>query len=390
MTYPYPWSGDINVDPASVPSPVYATRDASGNVELAIPSSSAGGDDYDSTGRLVLESYQRPQYGPYGETMRMMNRTPQAKTMIAWYHPADPAENYDAATNPMHTSADVWIGAHYAAQDDEVDAHGHWSLEVPDDEGHLRSRFGIDWINQTTKARGVDKTHAYFANCDLSHAQGDGAIFRVHSGAGSADRTIEFSAYGSTGLTSPGYMDPLKRRWHLLANQTAEAGSNAGTDFLIRRFADNGDVLGTLLFAKRSTGQITLGELNAEAARLAIRWAGGTVDHGIYTYPDAAPSSGKAHWGARCATTSDRVMDVRLGSDAQSRFRMSGVGLMEWGDGTAAIDCTFYRVGAARLGVSGCDLEWAATGKGPVIRSPDGTKYRITVANGGALSTVAA
>jgi lysophospholipase L1-like esterase len=32
MTYPYPWSDDINVDPASVPSPVYATRDASGNV----------------------------------------------------------------------------------------------------------------------------------------------------------------------------------------------------------------------------------------------------------------------------------------------------------------------------------------------------------------------
>lgn len=28
-----------------------------------------------------------------------------------------------------------------------------------------------------------------------------------------------------------------------------------------------------------------------------------------------------------------------------------------------------------------------ATGKGPVLRSPDGTKYRIKVANGGALST---
>lgn len=32
MPHPYPWSGDINVDPASVPSPVYATLDASGNV----------------------------------------------------------------------------------------------------------------------------------------------------------------------------------------------------------------------------------------------------------------------------------------------------------------------------------------------------------------------
>ena len=32
MPYPYPWSGDIEIDPASVPSPVYGTRDANGNV----------------------------------------------------------------------------------------------------------------------------------------------------------------------------------------------------------------------------------------------------------------------------------------------------------------------------------------------------------------------
>ena len=33
------------------------------------------------------------------------------------------------------------------------------------------------------------------------------------------------------------------------------------------------------------------------------------------------------------------------------------------------------------------DLAWVSIGRGPVIRSPDGTRYRITVANGGALST---
>lgn len=32
MPYPYPWSSDIEIDPASVPSPVYAIKDASGNV----------------------------------------------------------------------------------------------------------------------------------------------------------------------------------------------------------------------------------------------------------------------------------------------------------------------------------------------------------------------
>ncbi len=39
--------------------------------------------------------------------------------------------------------------------------------------------------------------------------------------------------------------------------------------------------------------------------------------------------------------------------------------------------------------ITGADLEFAANGKGPVVRSPDGTRYRINVANGGALSTTA-
>jgi hypothetical protein len=35
------------------------------------------------------------------------------------------------------------------------------------------------------------------------------------------------------------------------------------------------------------------------------------------------------------------------------------------------------------------DLKWQANGRGPVIKSPDGTSYRIVVANGGALSASA-
>lgn len=35
------------------------------------------------------------------------------------------------------------------------------------------------------------------------------------------------------------------------------------------------------------------------------------------------------------------------------------------------------------------DFEAATVGKSLVVKSPDGTRYRVTVANGGALSTVA-
>src|SRR5690606_20794719 len=93
----------------------------------AWPSSPGGGDSYDSTTRLTLESYQRPEFGAWGESMRFLNKTVQAKTMIAWYHPVDPDEPWDPDTNPMNPIADVWVGAHWGGQTDGTGIHGHWS-----------------------------------------------------------------------------------------------------------------------------------------------------------------------------------------------------------------------------------------------------------------------
>lgn len=42
-----------------------------------------------------------------------------------------------------------------------------------------------------------------------------------------------------------------------------------------------------------------------------------------------------------------------------------------------------------RLGISGGDIEIQEANKGVIMRSPGGTKYRVTVANGGTLSVVA-
>jgi hypothetical protein len=42
-----------------------------------------------------------------------------------------------------------------------------------------------------------------------------------------------------------------------------------------------------------------------------------------------------------------------------------------------------------RLGISGGDIEIQEANRGVIMVSPDGTKYRVTVANGGTLSVVA-
>jgi len=46
-------------------------------------------------------------------------------------------------------------------------------------------------------------------------------------------------------------------RWELIANATAESGSNAGSDFEIRRYSDAPAVLGLVMAVTRSTGNIT-------------------------------------------------------------------------------------------------------------------------------------
>lgn len=46
-------------------------------------------------------------------------------------------------------------------------------------------------------------------------------------------------------------------RWRITANNTAEGGSNAGSDFDIRRYSDAGADLGLIMSATRSNGNIT-------------------------------------------------------------------------------------------------------------------------------------
>lgn len=337
--------------PSSAISPILDGRGG-----IYIRSSSAGGDVSDSTNRIVLESFQRPETGPFGETIRMLNKVPRAKSMLAWYHPEDPTLPYDATTNPMHSSADVWCGAHYEAQDTDVDVHGHWSVEVPDSGGALRSRFAIDWVNHATQTRGIDTTNTYFGNTHVSHRQGDGAIFRVCAGAGSAERKLEFSADGGGSTISPGQFDPLKRRWWLVCNQDAESGSNVGANFSLRRFADDGTSLGEAFFVQRVNGQITFGEASTQSSRVCARSAG-AGENGFFSYPQAAFSSGFAHFSAKSATLADRVFHIATTGEANARFTMDSAGKQEWGNGTSSRDTVIERKQANVMGL-GTDDAW--------------------------------
>jgi hypothetical protein len=59
------------------------------------------------------------------------------------------------------------------------------------------------------------------------------------------------------------------QRFGLYVNNTAESGSNAGSDFAIRAYSDAGTLLNTPIFIKRSTGYVGIGT-NAPTSPLSI------------------------------------------------------------------------------------------------------------------------
>jgi hypothetical protein len=65
------------------------------------------------------------------------------------------------------------------------------------------------------------------------------------------------------------YRTGAVQRFGLYVNNTAESGSNAGSDFAIRAYSDAGTLLNTPIFIKRSTGQVTFSErVNVESDSL--------------------------------------------------------------------------------------------------------------------------
>jgi len=74
-------------------------------------------------------------------------------------------------------------------------------------------------------------------------------------------------------------------RWHIGSNDTAESGSNVGSDFFINRFTDAGAYLGTAMLIVRSTGNVGIGTLTP-AKTLHVN---GTVRlQGLPTYANNA------------------------------------------------------------------------------------------------------
>lgn len=193
-----------------------------------------GNETRDTTSRLTVESYQIAYRRPYGEGIRMMLKTANAKNMIAWY---------DAFTNPSSPKPIAWVGAHYGTYIAGL-IHKHWAVETSNAAGALHSRFTISYGENLTKAR-FNATHVQHT------ASQGGRVWLTVSPA--AQQKQERALIFATGVN----VHPRERRWAIIADTTAESGAVAGSDLRINRYSNTGAFLSTALRISRASGQMT-------------------------------------------------------------------------------------------------------------------------------------
>jgi len=313
-----------------------------GRNSLKLSSGFDGGENtYDSTGRLELESYQRAQhlaadgtsYAHYGEVIRIRSRKHNSKQMIAWYGP----ESYDGSGDPVgDDTAWFWMGAHYDPNDPGP-AHGHWSVEAPDSNGDLQTRFEIRIWDPTTGTFGMDRTLLKMNAADVVIAEDNGSL-QVGASAGTAK-----NIYFSTSTMA----DPAGKRWGLQTDSTAESGSNVGGDFRINRYNDSGTFTDSPIFIKRSTGAIGIGNITAPAARLDVTEAGSR--HTIEAIQTTSSTISFAAYAGILGSSANRYFDGRVSGDSTGRIVILGDGKIELGDGgSGGRDINLYR-GAANV-----------------------------------------
>lgn len=328
-----------------------------------LKSSNVGGlNTSDSTSRIVLESYQKAQQNNdsntepahYGEVIRIQMKHQQAKGVIAFQE--------DYLGEGARTVA--WLVAHGEANDSTPSNplwHNHFSIELPDEDGQLQTSFEFPFapFNQQN-GFGIPVNEMYNRSTTQLIAANRGLV--VENSAG-INRNIYFSS-GTRGLGQ-------NQRWGLQADSTSESGVNAGSNFRINRYDDNGTFVASPLFIRRSDGQVGVGTSNP----LSQLDVSGNLRATSVSIGNSAPQGGATFYVERSAngvgqlfrnmagsgntaanivsqaqTTSSRAFQAGLQSDSINRISIEHSGLVEWGPGgSSARDTNLYRSTASTL-----------------------------------------
>jgi hypothetical protein len=384
-----------------------AAAGAISDPDTSITLREAFGEESPKVLRVVSSSMPGGGAGEFaGRSIVLDSADSRAKTMIDYRFPLNPDGtiwdfNDGEPTEDAYTSV-AWLGVcHYWAQDqpdpeNPTELHNHISiLEMPDEDRVLHTILDSPIGPHTDDTLIGSASHRIRTNrADLVVRVGnpyDGALGRAYrlkvTASTDYEKMISFHS-NTSGSTAGSSMSGV--RWELGALAGAESGSDVGTDFVLRRFTDTGfSAPRPFMFGERSSGKVTFGKEEAGAGRLTVLTSETTQDL-FYGYPEAGDGAGTlAVYAAQVGSVSDKVFRALTGSSSPAeRFHILGDGKIEWGN-TATIDTNLYRSAASILATDD-DFEITLSSKGLILKSPDGTRYRVQVANGGTLAVTAA
>lgn len=312
---------------------------------LFIRSSAAGGTEggpgiFDSTGRLVLETYQ-PHFQHFGESIRVELKDPRAKGMLT-YRAAWPTRHYPdgdftwVAGHPNGPQSVAWLGAHFLNNDDPSSLaknlqHGHIGFEVPDSLGQLQTRLEIKFIDPVTGKIGTDKTAIRTNMADFEVGTGQrGEQLRI---VGNEENHRDVAWSTRTGSVR-------EPRW--------VARTVAGTsNFELRRYRSGNVHVDSPFGIDRASGLVTVGGQQGTSAGLRVVRDAGVA---LTVTPLEVGGHGALVTGVDATT---RAYQSDVAGDAQRRFVTLVDGTQQWGTGAAVRDTQLYRRAANQLGTDG-------------------------------------
>jgi hypothetical protein len=277
-----------------------------------------------------------------GETLWLDLADPRAKNMLTWRLAMDKVARTVrpvGATPVVPAEADmqriVWVGAHYYAQDqadyaNPTDVHGHWSVEVPDANLALRTRFEIRYVGPDGKI-GTNKTLVQTATSDLVVDCSNGQVLRLRTGAG-AEKAIEWAneEWGTL------------KRWRLRTSGN-ETGSNAGADIGFARYNDTGTtVTDEPLSITRSNGRVTVGGAAGTSAGLTVNR--NSAGNAVTINTNITGAGGATAIAVTPLDATSRLLSSAVTAETTARFVAFADGKHEWGPGgTGGRDVNLYR-----------------------------------------------
>lgn len=353
---------------------------------LLVKSSPAGGTSggpgiFDSTGRIVLETYQ-PHFGSYGESLRVQLKDARAKGMLtyqgSWPTPHYPDGDYTwLSAHPTTPVTIAWIGAHFLNNDDPGSLeknlwHGHINFEVPDSRGALRTRLEIKLVDPVTGKIGTDRSAVRTNMADLE----------VQVGAADEQLRIVGTDAHPKDLVFATEVGARQPRWILRATRD-------DAHLELRRYAAGNAYQDSPLVLDRQTGLVSVGGARGTSAGLKVAQAGGV---GITVTPLAPGGQGILVAGASGDPTA-RVIQGEVTGDPQRRFVALVDGTLQWGTGATTRDTLLYRRGPNQLGTDGglflrnSSTPPTATTGGVLFVANGGLRYR---GSAGTVTTLAA